>query len=347
MKITNSKDSNIKPPIHMIVYGEPGIGKTTFAAESSNAILFDCERGTKYLGLRGIDIDIGHVQDYEDARQGIYKIVKGDKYDTVIIDPVGELMDKIKQDITGGKNSKLVQSDGTPTMAGWGMMKEKFISLLKWLRDSGKNVIVVAHVEEKEDEGRIVKRPKIQTKVSEDMIGMFDIVGYMQMGRDKEGNKHRIITVDPESDKFVAKDRTGQLIPHYDSIHIPEPDFDEIVEVCSGGAGDWSKEKKEKSKKKKIETKEEKETEEPEEKEEPKELDEDKVKDMKDQLKESFTKKRLKQMAENRDLKVSGNKDELADRIARDQLKRENSEDDSEAKSRLKDKIKKTNGKGN
>ena len=56
---------------------------------------------------------------------------------------------------------------------------------------------------------------------------MVDIVGYMETVITDEGEK-RIIRVDSASDKYIAKDRTGQL------GKIIPPNFSEIIEACQG-----------------------------------------------------------------------------------------------------------------
>jgi anion-transporting ArsA/GET3 family ATPase len=54
MKVFNSLDPAEKPSILMVVYGEGGVGKTTFAATAPRPIIADCENGSKYFGLRGL-----------------------------------------------------------------------------------------------------------------------------------------------------------------------------------------------------------------------------------------------------------------------------------------------------
>lgn len=225
MKITKTTDPQSKPSVLMLVYGMGGVGKTSFAATAPKPLIVDCENGAKYFGLRGIDVDIAQVRTWEDLN-GIFDIAKGDEYETIVIDPIGELMEKLLRFMKakGGKN---VQADGSPTMAGWGWLKDTMRSTIKILRDSGKNLIIVAHVEEKTDDERVVKRPKIMTKISEDLIAMVDIVGYMTVIQD-EGQEKRIIMVDPSSDKYEAKDRTGQL-----GKVIP-PDFSLILKAVHG-----------------------------------------------------------------------------------------------------------------
>lgn len=348
MKITKTTDPNEKPPLIMLVYGEPGVGKTTLGAKAENSILIDCEGGSKYLGLRDIETDVGHVQNWQDAKKGIFNVARGGDYDTIVLDPIGELMEKIKADIIESGSSKLVQKDGTPTMAGWGQMKERLAKMAKFLRDSGKNVLLVAHLEEEKDGERVIKRPKIQTKISEKIIGIVDVAGYMTVTRDKEGNSKRVIIVDPDDDKYVAKDRSGQL------GKIVEPDFDKIREVCAGdGDYSWAKNNKKDNKSEKEETDTRKEQtskddvkEEESETKEDEKSHEEKLESIKDSIDSQFTKKKLKPILKKRGLKVSGSKEDLVTRLAKDELRDEDEiEEENEAESRLQKKIKQTDEK--
>jgi len=236
MKIYNTKkDNQIKPPLVMLIYGEGGVGKTTFGSTAPKPILADCEGGAKYFGLRGISMDVAQIEKWSDMKDFL-EVIKD--YETIIIDPIGELMDKLKRFMINMGDSKLVQKDGSPTMAGWGWLKKTMRDYLKALRDSGKNVLIIAHLDERADEDRIVKRPKIETKLSVELVAMVDVVGYMTVIND-EGNDKRIIIVDPSNDKYTAKDRTGQL------GKIIEPDFTKIIAACSGTEKfAWSKEQK-------------------------------------------------------------------------------------------------------
>jgi len=227
MKVFNSLEPTAKPSILMVVYGEGGVGKTTFAATAPRPIIADCENGSKYFGLRGIEADVALIESWDDMQEFL-EISLTDNYDTVIIDPIGELMEKLTRYMVAKADSKLVMKDGNPTMAGWGWLKQTMRTFLKTMRDSGKNVVVIAHVQEKEDEGRIVKRPMVATKLSEELVNMVDIVGYMTTVNDESGDTKRVIIVDPASDKFVAKDRTGRLGKYI------EPDFTKIVDGVRG-----------------------------------------------------------------------------------------------------------------
>lgn len=211
----------------MMVYGMGGVGKTTFGATAPKPLLVDCENGAKYFGLRGISVDVAKVGSWSDLN-GIFDIAKSGEYETIIIDPIGELMEKLKRYMIAKADRKLVQGDGSPSMAGWGWLKDTMRATIKTLRDSGVHLILIAHVDEKADEDRLVKRPMIATKLSDELVNMVDIVGYMTTTTDEEGNEKRLILVDPASDKYVAKDRTGQL------GKIIPPQFDAIIKAVQG-----------------------------------------------------------------------------------------------------------------
>jgi phage nucleotide-binding protein len=236
MKFFNSQDSQVKPSVVMMIYGEGGVGKTTFTSTAPTPILADCENGAKYLGLRGIKMDVAQIEKWSDMKDFL-ELAQSGKYETVIIDPIGELMDKLKRFMIAMGDSKLVQKDGSPTMAGWGWLKKTMRDYIKVLRDTGLHVIIVAHLSEEKDEDRIVKRPKIETKLSDELVSMVDIVAYMTVIQ-SEGEAKRILIVDPGNDKYTAKDRTGQL------GRIIEPDFSKIINACQGTETyAWSKAK--------------------------------------------------------------------------------------------------------
>ena len=226
MEIKKSTDPQTKPSVIMLVYGMGGVGKTTFAATAPKPLLLDCENGSKYFGLRGIDVDVAQIRSWSDL-EGVFDVAKSGEYQTIIVDPIGELMEKLKRYMINKADRKLVQSDGSPSMAGWGWLKDTMRNTIKALRDSGCHLILVGHVDEKGDEDKLVKRPMIMTKLSDELVNMVDIVGYMQVVQ-SDGEEKRVIMVEPSSDKYIAKDRTGQL------GKIIPPNFKDIIDAVQG-----------------------------------------------------------------------------------------------------------------
>ena len=228
MEKTTTEEMAGNKSVVMLVYGRGGRGKTFFAASAKNSVIFDFERGTKYLKDAGIDRDVYHMSSYfsEEDKQKLPDIIK--EYDTIVIDPIGECMNKLiedKQSIFGGKYR---QANGDLTIAGWGKAKSMLRQFITYLRDSGKNVIIVAHAEMEKDDESIFYRPLIPTKITEEVMNLVDIVAYLENVREDGGIKRHLICA-PGSLKYESKDRTGRFV---DNTYI-EPDFDKIVEICN------------------------------------------------------------------------------------------------------------------
>jgi len=209
MEIQNTKNYPKVPTLMMMVYGQGGVGKTTFAASFPKPLLLDFENGAKYFGERGIEVDVAVFKTWPtlDEKRQLRDSVKN--YETIIVDPIGEAMDKLMESdtISGNKNR---QANGDLTMAGWGSVKKEMRNFIKFLRDTGKNVVLVAHVDERTDDEQIVRRPMIATKLSQELVNMVDVVGYMQIIQ-HGGEEKRVIAMDAADAKYISKDRTGKF----------------------------------------------------------------------------------------------------------------------------------------
>ncbi len=71
----------------------------------------------------------------------------------------------------------------------------------------------MAHVQEKDDDGRVIKRPMVATRLSEELVIWRDIAGYMTTITILKPWRHtkRLIIADPASGNTSQKDRTGRL----------------------------------------------------------------------------------------------------------------------------------------
>lgn len=226
MKLYNTADPQHKPSIVALVYGQGGVGKSTFASTAPKPILADCENGAKYFGLRGIKLDVALIDKWDDMHE-FYTLVKNGDYQTVIVDPIGELMEKLMTSIKSSNNKKLVQSDGSLTIAGWGEAKDRMRKFIKTFRDMGKHAIFIAHVAEDKDGDSLIKRPKVATKISDELVNMVDIVAYMTFVKDPENPDapfQRAFLLDQDTDKYIAKDRSGQF-----GKYILNPNFTEMT----------------------------------------------------------------------------------------------------------------------
>lgn len=187
-----------KKTISMLIYGEPGIGKTTLGCSAPDAVLFDYDGGV--LRINGAHrIPTLQVNSWEQTQEAIEEINKElPNTKTIVIDTVGKMLDYMSAYII--KNDpRMGQRDGSLSLKGYGVRKNMFINFIKQLSIMGKNIVFIAHEREERRGDETIKRPEIGGSSANDLIKELDLVGYM-----RAIGKKRTITFDPE-EHFYAK----------------------------------------------------------------------------------------------------------------------------------------------
>ena len=188
-----------------LIYGFPGVGKTTAALSMPNPVLIDCERGIGRVNgaLRTDFVELNSLDEFNLADLA--------GYDTIVFDTLGvllELFDKKVKEI----NPKLVKTDGALSLQGYGTRKILFKNFIADLRKCGKNVLFLAHVAENKDGDITQYRPYATGSSVADLQNDLDYMGFMQM----RGGKRSISF--SANDQYVAKNSLG--LPQY--IEVPE-----------------------------------------------------------------------------------------------------------------------------
>lgn len=199
-----------KPSLVLTIYGEGGVGKSTLAATAPKPVFIDAEEGTKAFGARGIDVPVALVNNWGDVIDAWKHIIESKEYETVIIDPIDVFLFLLIEDVKDG---------GSMNIGKWGLVKERMRKFIYAVKSSGKHIVFIAHEDEKEDEGRLMRRPKLAANLSDELVNMSDVLGHLRVG---EGDK-RVLLVQP-TEKWKAKDR-------YDAFgkEIEEPNITTMV----------------------------------------------------------------------------------------------------------------------
>lgn len=194
--LTNPNELKDSTYFSGLVYGQPGIGKTTLALSAKNPVCIDVDRGMKRVEKR-FQVPSLQVESY----QQVLDLINGPElapFDTIVIDTLGKLIDRIG-DYVCIDNPKFRQADGTLAMKGWGAVKIKFQQLIKLIQSKNKSVIFVAHESEEKDGDKTKKRPDCAGSARKDIVKELDFMGYMEA----VGGK-RTICFNP-TDSFYAK----------------------------------------------------------------------------------------------------------------------------------------------
>lgn len=154
IKVTKSDEVIEVKNLCLTIYSQPGLGKTSLSFTASKPLLLDFDKGS----YRAVDRkDVVQVEDWRDVASITATDVAA--YDTIIIDTVGKALDSLSQDIIRS-NSRL-SNGGALSQQGWGQLGVRFSAFLKMLRGFGKDVVLIAHMDEQKDGDAIKERLKI------------------------------------------------------------------------------------------------------------------------------------------------------------------------------------------
>ena len=111
-----------------MLYGQPGIGKTTLACSAPSPVLLDYDGGISRVN-GAHQCDTVQVSSWEDTQEALKEIAEaGDTYQTVIIDTVGKMLNYM-EDYIKRTQPRLKQMDGTLSLKGYGVRKQMFLQL--------------------------------------------------------------------------------------------------------------------------------------------------------------------------------------------------------------------------
>lgn len=197
--------------IKMLVYGQPGIGKSTMALSAPNPVLFDFDGGVQRVNV-AFQCPTLQVKSWEEALQALEEL-KGGEVDckTIVIDTAGKMLD-FMSDFIMRNDSKMKQRDGSLSLKGYGARKVMFQNFLREVAMMGKNIVFVAHEREEKDGETKIVRPEIGGSSAGDLMKELDLVGYVQaVGPD------RTVYWTPQ-EKFYAKNTCN--LPAWQKIPV-------------------------------------------------------------------------------------------------------------------------------
>lgn len=211
LKITKSADPITVDRLNVALYAQPGIGKTSLAFTADNPLLLDFDAGAHRAANRKDTVRVSSWQD-------VTSITDDDlaPYSTVIVDTAGRALDALSADIIR-RNAKMGRG-GALTLQGYGALKAEFTAWLRQLNSFGKDVVLIAHMEEQRNGDEIIERLDVQGGSKGEIYKAADA-----MGRIAIANGQRTLLFSPTDASF------GKNPGHLDPLPIPHcdaPEFD-------------------------------------------------------------------------------------------------------------------------
>lgn len=186
----------VKTNLSGMIYGQPGMGKTTLALSAPHPLLLDFDGGVHRVNAAH-RVDTVQISKWEEVDE-VLQSPDITEYLTIVIDTAGKMLSFMDKYIMQN-NPKMKKADGTLSLQGYGVRKNMFINFVNQVTLMGKSVIFVAHEREEKvgDEKQI--RPEIGGSSAGDLIKELDLVGYMEAI-----GKKRTISFNP-CEKFYGK----------------------------------------------------------------------------------------------------------------------------------------------
>ena len=174
--------------LNMILFGQPGVGKTTLAASAQdsefgkNVLFIDVEGGTRSIADRN-DIDVIRPDSMGEVKD-IYDWLADGQHDyrTIVVDTLSEL-----QRVGLGEILQTAKDPSWPQIQDWGRSTEQMQKLVRAFRllaqREGWNVIFTAHANQQQDAitGANLIRPNLTPGATVATTGIVDVCGYLKM----------------------------------------------------------------------------------------------------------------------------------------------------------------------
>lgn len=192
-----------KKTIAALIYGQPGMGKTTLACTAPSPVLFDFDGGVTRIREEH-QVPTVQVDSWETAITALGQVSAMPEFKTIIVDTLSKMIDCIVTSICGTRPPKIQE---------WGLVNAKFKDFLRSVAALNLNVVFVAQrtVEKDGDVNRYV--PDVRQSNYKDVVCDMDVIGYMEMATVKGMNVRRI-TFDP-TPRNEGKN-TAQFDTYYD-----------------------------------------------------------------------------------------------------------------------------------
>lgn len=182
----------------MLLYGAPGVGKTTLALSAPDPIIIDFDRGMSRVKAQHRKTAI-FCDTYEEVITDI-KSPEVSDCQTLIIDTGGSFVTFLQDWAMRTNPTVNRQKNGAISLKGFGAVKSEFSRFTSMVKDvMNKNIIYVFHSQEQQDkDGNAQQRLMCEGAAKNIVWTPCDFGGYVQMIGDQ-----RVICFSPEQEFFA------------------------------------------------------------------------------------------------------------------------------------------------
>lgn len=195
--LKNPNEINEDVKLAGLIYGQPGVGKTTLALSGPTPVLIDADEGLRRVEKR-FQVPSLPLTNYKDFL-ALLESNELQPFEMIVVDTMGRLIDRMGDHLIAGNPKFRNPATGGLSLPGFGAVRTEFQRLLREVKKKGKHILFVAHEKEEKDADTRIVRPDVAGSAGKDLVKDLDFMGYMEM----RGNK-RTISFSP-SEKYYAK----------------------------------------------------------------------------------------------------------------------------------------------
>lgn len=182
----------------VLLYGPPGVGKTTMALSAPNPLIIDFDRGMSRVKAQHRKAAI-FCRTYEEVLKDLESPEIKD-FQTIIVDTGGSFVSFLQDWAMRTNPSANKQRNGAISQKGFGAVKSEFIRFTNYVKDVlNKNIIFIFHSQEQYDkDGNPQQRLMCEGSAKNIVWTPCDFGGYIQMV-----GEQRVISFAPEQEFFA------------------------------------------------------------------------------------------------------------------------------------------------
>lgn len=217
MPLSKERDGFIK----MLVYGEPGVGKTPFAASAPNALILDGDGGLESAIASGSTAKKWALTDWNDATDAFEYLRGGGHkdFEWLVLDGITLFqergMDMIMEDLVAQKPHRKIY---LPDKGEYGQNMNRLGKFLRDLKNLPINQVWTAHavmLETEQPDGSFITRmmPQVQGRgMAQKACGYVGIVAHLEsIASKKDEDKEIPVLSTRRRDGWYGKDRYGAI----------------------------------------------------------------------------------------------------------------------------------------